>query len=610
MALSRGWTGKRSWPRWPQLDRYGVDLTRQLPPERSEPFVPRLGLQERLAAALMRRDGASAALIGPRGSGRRTALRELAHQVANGRVPDGLRDRQVYEVDATRLLTGTRYRGELEERVAKLAQEVRAGRHRLIVYLLHAPLLIDYEQGAPTTGVALRQLLASGGWVLTCDDREWSTIVARLPGWDGLLQVVAMADWTDDDATAAAAIHVAGLSTHHGVRYADDTTLLAVGLARRYVQSRALPGAALDLLDEAAALVRVHGGTDVRRADVLSAVAGRTGLPLQGLDVTVPGPETAHTTQWQQIEASLSRRVLGQQPAVAAVAAGLRRARAGLSDPRRPLASILCLGPTGVGKTELARTVADFLFGDETALVRVDMSEYMERHAVARLLGAPPGYVGFELPGQLTDPVRRRPFTVVLLDEIEKAHPDILNILLQLLEDGRLTDGHGRTIDFRHTVILLTSNVGSVEARQVAAPTVDLWRDLAWRLLRPELLNRLDDISVFAPLTPEVMEDVVDLQFERVAKRFEPWQIRLRLLPQARRALAEGGYDADLGARPLRRLLEREIVDPLARELLAGRLSPGEEVIIDGDLGHFFDQLALVVSGGGPDTRGAAKKGA
>lgn len=271
------------------------------------------------------------------------------------------------------------------------------------------------------------------------------------------------------------------------------------------------------------------------------------------------------------MEETLGRRVLGQPRAVRAVASALRRARAGIGDLRRPLGSFLFIGPTGVGKTETAHAIAHFLFDDETALVRVDMSEYMERHSVARLIGAPPGYVGFELPGQLTAPVRRRPFSVVLFDEVEKAHPDVLNLLLQVLEDGRLTDGYGRTVDFQHTVVVLTSNAGSVDTANAGVRSGRSYHQAAEELLRPELLNRLDEVMLFNPLSQEVLEEIVDLQLGDASKRLADWGLTIRLAPQARRDLAERGYDPRYGARPLRRLVEREVLDPIASALLAGQ---------------------------------------
>lgn len=573
------WAPAQRWPRWPLLDQYGLDVTRQVDSVGARPLVCRDDVLNRLAAALLRRNGASVALIGLPGCGRGSSIHDLAQRLVSGDVPAGLVGRQCYLLDAARLMVDTRYRGEMEGRLDKLAQEVRAGHGRLIVVLQRATLLLAGEGGSASGGAALHRLLEAGSWILPLAPDEFTSLLHAIPDGDIVFQRLALPAWNDELATKAAALNIPGLMTHHSVTFRDDAPHLAVHLARRYLPTRALPGSAVDLLDEAAAVTRASNSSVVDRACLLAAIAGRTGLPLQGLDLTAPGALAEHD-RWQDIEASLTRRVVGQGPAVTAVASALRRARAGLNDPRRPLGSLLFIGPTGVGKTELARALAEFLFGDESALVRIDMSEYLERHAVARLLGAPPGYVGFELPGQLTDPVRRRPFSVVLLDEIDKAHADVLNVLLQLLEDGRLTDGHGRTVDFRSTLVIMTSNAGSVELREEGLASSEQWRRMARVLLRPELLNRLDDVIVFTPLTAEAMQDVVIAQFRRLLERFAPWQLRVELAPAARRMLAESGYEPSLGARPLRRLLEHEVLNPLATALLRGELQPGEEVVV------------------------------
>lgn len=512
-------------------------------------------------------------------------MRALAWAIAHGQAPPSVAERQCYAVEATRLVVGTHYRGELEDRLERLGQEVADGAGRLVVALWGMPLLLQGESGTSSGGAAVGRLLRAGGWVVVISPDERSQLDRLVPGWDALIQPVVLDDWDEHSATAAVEAHLPSLAAHHAVTFAPETAELSVALARRYLWTRALPGAAIDLVDQAAAWARVAGNLRVDRHALLEAIGQATGLPMHGLGVAAPGRTSGDDeTRWAAIEAVLERRVAGQQPAVHAIAGALRRARTGLSDPRRPLGSLLFIGPTGVGKTELARALAEFLFGNDEALVRVDMSEYLERHAVARLIGAPPGYVGFELPGQLTDPVRRQPFSVVLLDEIEKAHADVLNLLLQVLEDGRLTDGHGRTVYFRHTVVIMTSNVGSMEARDLPDQGPQTWRDLAWRLLRPELLNRLDDIIAFSPLTAEVMEHVVDIQLRRAAVRLEPWHVRLQLTAEARRLLATRGFQPELGARPLRRLVEHEVLDPLASALLAGDIRAGNMVEVDATL--------------------------
>ncbi len=467
--------------------------------------------------------------------------------------------------------------------MARLGEEVAAGRGRLVLVLEDAELLVHGDASTVPGGIAFARLLRAGGWVLPLTAEQSATLAQLVPDWETLVQTVEMPEWDEDECDKVLAVRLPTLSEHHGLQFDPEAPRLAIRLAQRYLRGHALPGVTLALLEHAAALARVNGEGEVGRSLLLEAVAARTGLPLKGLDATLPGggPED----RWLGAEETLASRVVGQSRAVRAVAAALRRARAGLGDPRRPLGSFLFVGPTGVGKTELARVLAEFLFGNEEALVRVDMSEYMERHAVARLIGAPPGYVGFDLPGQLTDPVLRRPFSVVLMDEAEKAHPDILNLLLQILEDGRLTDGYGRTVDFRHTVVVLTSNAGSQEARGAGEHAPEVFLQSVRQRFRPELLNRLDDVVMFSPLSVDDMERIVDLQLRRASERLDAWEVSVHLAPAARKALAHAGHDPELGARPLRRLIDREILDVLARALLSGNLSPGERVVFDGTPG-------------------------
>ncbi len=569
MSRRRQSTG---WPRWDQLERYGVDLTAQVD-ELPAPLIDRPALTHGLVAGLLARRGANVALVGPLGSGRRTALRLLARQLAEGEAPHGLRGRQLFAIDASRLLEGARYRGDLETRLQRLGRELVAAAGRVVIVLDRPQLLLDAD--ASNGSVLLGDLLRPGGWVLPVLPEQASRLAGAVPDWDNLVASVDVPPWGDGDAAEAAASSLSGLGEHHGTVFDDQAPILAVRLVRRYLDGRALPGAAVTLLDRAAAGARVDGAPAVGRTELLTAVAQQTGLPLAGLDATVPG--AADTGRWRAIDRTLTERIVGQPRAVKAVSTSLRRARAGIGDARRPLGSFLFIGPTGVGKTETARAVAEFLFGDDDALVRIDMSEYMERHSVARLIGAPPGYVGFELPGQLTDPVRRRPFSVLLIDEADKAHPDVLNLLLQVLEDGRLTDGNGRTVDFRHTVIVLTSNAGSASANDSAPDAGQFYLAAAKRLLRPELLNRLDDVVLFDQLSATALEEIVDLELRKASRRLTDWGVQLSLSPEARRELAEAGYDPTYGARPLRRLIEREVLDPVASALLAGR--PLDEVV-------------------------------
>jgi ATP-dependent Clp protease ATP-binding subunit ClpC len=570
------------WARWHELARYGYDLTRALLAQ-PEPLVQRAELTRRLAGALRSTLGGNVALVGPPGSGKRSALRALAQAIAQRAAPAELLGYQVFWVDVARLVSGARYRGELEQRAEQLGREIAAGYGRFVVILEGAELLSQSDSDSTSGSIALRTLLNAGGIVLPLTAEQAARLAQSVPNWDMLVQVIEMPAWDEESCEAVLRTQLPRLQAHHQVEFAPEAPRLAIWLAQRYMRTHALPGIALQVLDHAAALAHLDGETHVGRARLLETVALHTGLPLSGLDMLSPG--SGGERRWLEIEATLAGRVVGQDPAIRAVARALRRARTGLGDPRRPLGSFLFIGPTGVGKTELARALAEFLFGDEESLIRIDMSEYMERHAVARLIGAPPGYVGFGLPGQLTDPVLRRPFSVVLFDEVEKAHPDVLNLLLQILEDGRLTDGYGRTVDFHHTVIVLTSNAGSQEAVGAGERAPEVFLSFAHRLFRPELLNRLDDIVLFAPLSLEAMERVVDLQLERAHRRLSLWGVRVRLSPGARSALARAGHDPELGARPLRRLIDREVLDPIARALLAGELEPGTEIVLDGEPG-------------------------
>jgi ATP-dependent Clp protease ATP-binding subunit ClpA len=567
--------------RWDHLERLGRDLTRADPLD-DAPLVERPGLLAQLATALLRRSPGNAILLGPPGCGKRTAVTLLARALRAGNA-HGLGRRQLFHVSAPRLAEGARFRGDLEQRIERLAAEVAAGRGRLVVALEGLDLLL--RDDTPAVAVAVARLLQAGGFVVPLTPEGLTPLAQSIPGWDRLAQVVALPEWHRKELDQVLELATRDLSAHHGVGFSPEAPAVAIALARRYLGARALPGSALEVLDHAGALGRVRGDQDIGREQLLEAVAEITGLPLRAVAATLPGGGSER--RWLEAEELLARRVVGQPEAVAAVAAALRRARTGLGDPRRPLGSFLFVGPTGVGKTELARALAELLFGNEDALVRVDMSEYMERHAVARLIGAPPGYVGFELPGQLTDPILQRPFSVVLLDEAEKAHPDVLNLMLQVLEDGRLTDGYGRTVDFRNTVVVLTSNIGALEARQVGGRAEAVFLRHIERAFRPEFLDRLDGVIVFSPLARADMEAIVDLQLERACERLRPWHVRVALTRSARAALAKAGYDAEQGARPLRRVIDREVLDAVARALLAGKLAPGSEIVFDGGPGRW-----------------------
>ncbi|MFC2106524.1 AAA family ATPase, partial [Candidatus Bipolaricaulota bacterium] len=367
------------------------------------------------------------------------------------------------------------------------------------------------------------------------------------------------------------------LQEHHEITISDEAIIAAARLSERYIAERFLPDKAIDLVDEAASRMRVDGtGDSVTEAEIAGLVSQWTGIPAERM-------LEEERSRLTNMEGALHARVIDQDEGVRAVAEAVRHSRAGLSDPRRPIGTFLFLGPTGVGKTELAKALASFLFGSDGALLRIDMSEYMERHAVARLIGSPPGYVGYEEGGQLTEAVRRRPYQVILLDEIEKAHPQVMNLLLQLLDEGRLTDGHGRTVDFRHTILIMTSNIGSEyfqsdDAEEVIHKQV---RDAMRETLRPEFLNRIDETIIFHPLSESAIEKIVELKITDLNERLQEQDIRLTLTDEAKRVLAKAGFDPHYGARPLARALKRLVENPLARAIVSGEISDGDAVVVD-----------------------------
>jgi len=367
------------------------------------------------------------------------------------------------------------------------------------------------------------------------------------------------------------------LTEHHKIEITDGALGAAARLSERYLSDRFLPDKAIDLVDEAASRLRVDGtGDAVTESEIAALVSQWTGIPAERM-------LEEERARLASMEEALHARVIDQDEAVRAVAEAVRHSRAGLSDPRRPIGTFLFLGPTGVGKTELAKTLAAFLFGSDAALLRIDMSEYMERHAVARLIGSPPGYIGYEEGGQLTEAVRRRPYQVVLFDEVEKAHPQVMNLLLQLLDEGRLTDGHGRTVDFRNTILIMTSNAGSEHFQTDAGEDAirERVREELRKLFRPEFLNRIDETIIFHPLSEAAIERIVDLKIAELNERLAEQEIELTLTAEAKRVLAKAGYDPHYGARPLARAMKRLVENPLANKIVAGEISEGDPVTVD-----------------------------
>jgi|DewCreStandDraft_2_1066082.scaffolds.fasta_scaffold00313_29 ATP-dependent Clp protease ATP-binding subunit ClpC len=575
------------------LSLYGRNLTYLARMNRLDPVIGRDAEIERVIEILCRRTKNNPALIGEPGVGKTAIVEGLAQRIAEGRVPERLRDAWIVTLDLGALLAGTKYRGEFEARLHAILDELEHAAGRMILFIdeMHTIVSAGAAEGALDASSMLKPALVRGDF--TCIGATTLDEYRRHIERDAALERRFQPVYIEPPTVAQTVEILRGLrpryERHHRVHISDAALTAAATLSDRYVTERFLPDKAIDLMDEAASRLRRRLDTGVipdrdatvTAEDVADVASAWTGIPVSRL-------LESEIDTLLQMETRLRQRVIGQDHAVHAVSNAIRRARAGLSDPSRPLGSFVFFGPTGVGKTELARALAAFLFGDERAMVRLDMSEYMERHSVARLLGAPPGYVGYEQGGQLTEPVRRRPYSVVLFDDFEKAHREVLNTLLQLLDDGRLTDGQGHTVDFRHAVIILTSNHGFTDPRE---PPADL---AAWRqgrlqalraLLPPEFLNRVDEVLVFNPLGPAALRAIVDLELARLAERLRDHQITLALTDAARDVIITLSEAAAFGARLIRRVLQREVLDPLALGLLAGRFRAGDHVIIDAEQG-------------------------
>ncbi|MFL5933030.1 MAG: ATP-dependent Clp protease ATP-binding subunit, partial [Gaiellaceae bacterium] len=580
---------------------------------------------------LSRRRKNNPVLIGEAGVGKTAIVEGIAAQIVEGDVPETLRGRRVVEIDLTGLVAGTRYRGDFEERLKKVIDEIREHSDEVIAFIdeLHTVVGAGASEGSGGAGNMLKPALARGDLHIigatTLD--EYRRNIEKDAALERRFQPILVAEPSVEDTVQILCGLRDRYEAHHQVRFTDEAVVAAVELSDRYIPDRHLPDKAIDLIDQAGARVRRRvktPPTDLRgleqeverlQREKDQAVAAEQyeraselrdqvaeaqqrleqardgggegpGVPEVGVEdiaevvSRATGIPVSQLTQEEMerllgLEQRLHERVVGQDEAVEVVAEAVRRSRVGLGDPDRPIGSFLFLGPTGVGKTELARALAEALFGDEDRMIRLDMSEFQERHTVSRLVGSPPGYVGYEDAGQLTEAVRRRPYSVVLLDEIEKAHPDVFNVLLQILDDGRLTDGRGRTVDFRNTVLIMTSNVRSAEAMR--------------EHFRPEFLNRIDEIVEFHPLSKEQIADIVGLQLRRVEARLAERGLRLELTDAAREALAEAGWDPTYGARPLKRAIQRLLENPLALRLLEGEFAEGDVVRVDaGDGGLVF----------------------
>jgi ATP-dependent Clp protease ATP-binding subunit ClpB len=674
------------------LEKFGRDLTELAEQGKLDPVIGRDEEIRRVIQVLSRRTKNNPVLIGDPGVGKTAIAEGLAQRIMAGDVPEGLKGKRVWALDIGALLAGSKYRGEFEERIKAVLQEIKSSEGEIVLFIdeLHTIVGAGAAEGAVDAANLLKPMLARGELraigATTLD--EYRKHIEKDAALERRFQPIFVGEPSVSDTIAILRGLKERYEAHHGVRIRDAALVAAAVLSDRYISDRFLPDKAIDLVDEAASRLRMeidsspleldeadrrvrqleielaamgkestevrepverelaeakelrdelaarwqrekealdrvseikrridelrmeaeraerHGDLqrvaeirygelpqlereleeraeldfepmvkeEVDEDDVAVVVARWTGIPVSRL-------LEGETEKLIHMEERLHRRVVGQDAAVEAVANALRRARSGLQDPNRPIGSFVFLGPTGVGKTEVARALAEFMFDDERAMVRLDMSEYQEKHTVSRLVGAPPGYIGFEEGGQLTEAVRRRPYSVVLLDEIEKAHPEVFNILLQVLDDGRLTDGHGRTVDFRNTVLIMTSNVRSEDAMR--------------EVFRPEFLNRIDEIVVFEPLTREQLGEIVELQLERLRARLAERGVQLELTDAAKEHVAEAGWDPTYGARPLKRAIQRLVENPLALRLLEGEFEEGDTVRVDvADGGLVFAKAA------------------
>ncbi len=564
------------------LEEYGRDLTRAAAQGLVDPCIGREDEIRRMLQVLARREENNPLLVGEEGTGRTTLVHALASRIAANEVPEILADRRIIALDAGALVAGTRLRGQLEERMRAILDAVRDSGGRTILFL---PNVAGFLRSTGGAGDMLAEALARGEVRMLgrCTPDELREIEDRASSLSRRLVPIRV-EAPSPDETIAILHGIKSRFESHGARISDEALEAAVRFARRYVAGRELPKSAIDLIDESSARVRLGldgtepGGT-VGPEDVAAVVSLWTGIPAAKM-------MEQEAQKLLRMEERLRRRVVGQDHAVSALSKAVRRGRIGLRDPKRPIGSFLFLGPTGVGKTELAKALAELLFDDEAALTRLDMSEFMEKHTVARLLGAPPGYVDSEAGGFLTEAVRRRPYSVVLFDEIEKAHADVFNVLLQVLEDGRLTDSRGRVARFSDAVIIMTSNVGSELILEHRGSDEALREQIEGRLhdyFRPEFLNRVDEVLVFDRLGREELAAILEIQLERLRELLKPQQIELDVSNSAKERLVDLGYEPAFGARPLKRVIVRELQDPLAEALLRGRFAAGDTVEVDSD---------------------------
>ena len=569
------------------LDEFGRDLTRLAAQDAFDPLIGREAELRRMLQVLARRKENNPLLVGEDGTGRTALVHGLASRIAADEMPEILADKRIIALDSAELVAGTKLRGQLEERMRSILDAVRDSGGQVILFLPNLAAFLRAKGGA---GDMLASALSRGEVraLARCTPDELREINDEASTLSRRFVPILVEPPSPEQAVAILQGLKARLEAAHEVEISEPALDAAVRFARRYVAGRELPKSAIDLIDESSARVRLGlDGDDsdgsVGPEDVAAVVSLWTGVPASKM-MEEEAQKLLH------MEDRLRERVVGQDHAVTALSKAVRRGRVGLRDPKRPIGSFLFLGPTGVGKTELAKTLAAFLFDDEAALTRLDMSEFMEKHMVARLIGAPPGYVDSEEGGFLTEAVRRRPYSVVLFDEVEKAHPDVFNILLQVLEDGRLSDSRGRVAHFRDTVIIMTSNVGSELILEHQGSDEALNERIEERLhdyFRPEFLNRVDEVLIFDRLDKEELAAILEIQLRQLDKLLAPREIRLTLTDGSKERLIDLGYDPAFGARPLKRVLVRELQDPLAEALLRGEFSDGDTIAVDSDGASF-----------------------
>ncbi len=574
-------TDREAEERYQILKKYSRNLTEMAKRGELDPVIGRGAEIRRMEQILSRRRKNNPVLIGEPGVGKTAIAEGLAQRIVDGDVAETLADKEIVALDIASMVAGSKFRGEFEDRLKAVIREIeaQAGQTILFVDELHTLVGAGAAEGAIDASNILKEPLSRGRFQVigatTLD--EYRERIEKDSAFERRFQRILVPEPTIDETIAILDGLRDKLTEHHGIDITDEALGAAARLAERYISDRFLPDKAIDLVDEAASRLRVDGTSDiVTEAEIAGLVSQWTGIPAERM-------LEEERARLATMEDALHGRVIHQDEAVRAVSEAVRHSRAGLSDPRRPIGTFLFLGPTGVGKTELAKTLAAFLFGSDSALLRIDMSEYTERHTVARLIGSPPGYIGYEEGGQLTEAVRRRPYQVVLFDEVEKAHPQVMNLLLQLLDEGRLTDGHGRTVDFRHTILIMTSNAGS-EQFQTDADEETIQRQVRDELrkaFRPEFLNRIDETIVFHPLSEAAIEQIVELKMAELNNRLAEQRITVSLTDRAEKVLAKEGYDPDYGARPLARAMKRLVENPLARKIVAGEVSEGDAVLVD-----------------------------